>query len=164
MELVTPSIGLVFWTLIAFLFLMLILKKYAWKPIMSAIHDREQYIDEALNKAELAKKEMARLTAQNEDLMKEARAERDVLLKEAKALKDSIVNEAKLQAQTEGAKLIEKAKIEIENQKKAALIELKNQVSTLSLDIAERVLRNQLQDKAKQQELVTGLLKDVELN
>jgi F-type H+-transporting ATPase subunit b len=164
MDLVTPSIGLVFWTLIAFLFLLLLLKKFAWKPILTAIHDREQFIDEALNKAELAKKEMIRLTAQNEDLLKEARAERDLILKEAKTLKDNIVNEAKTQANLEGAKLIEKAKIEIENQKKAALSELKNQVSTLSLDIAERVLRNQLQDKTKQQELVSSLLKDVELN
>jgi F-type H+-transporting ATPase subunit b len=164
MELVTPSIGLVFWTLIAFLFLLLLLRKLAWKPIMGAIHDREQYIDEALNKAELAKKEMARLTAQNEDLMLQARAERDIILKEAKALKDSILNEAKVQAQAEGAKMLEKAKIEIANQKKAALAEMKAQVSTLSIEIAERVLRGQLQDKAKQQELVAGLLKDVELN
>lgn len=164
MELVTPSIGLVFWTLIAFLFLLLLLKKFAWKPIMSAIHDREQYIDEALNKAELAKKEMARLTAQNEDLMMQARAERDLILKEAKTLKDSILNEAKTQAQAEGDKMLEKAKIEIANQKKAALAEMKAQVSTLSIEIAERVLRNQLQDKVKQQELVAGLLKDVELN
>ncbi|WP_188627587.1 F0F1 ATP synthase subunit B [Pedobacter quisquiliarum] len=164
MELVTPSIGLVFWTLIAFLFLLLLLRKLAWKPIMGAIHDREQYIDEALNKAELAKKEMARLTAQNEDLMLQARAERDVILKEAKALKDGILNEAKAQAQAEGDKMLEKAKIEIANQKKAALAEMKAQVSTLSIEIAERVLRGQLQDKAKQQELVAGLLKDVELN
>ena len=164
MELVTPSIGLVFWTLVAFLFLLLLLRKFAWKPIMGAIHDREQYIDEALNKAELAKKEMARLTAQNEDLMLQARAERDIILKEAKTLKDSILNEAKAQAQAEGSKMLEKAKIEIANQKKAALAEMKSQVSTLSIEIAERVLRGQLQDKAKQQELVAGLLKDVELN
>lgn len=164
MELVTPSIGLVFWTLIAFLFLLLLLRKLAWKPIMGAIYEREQYIDEALNKAELAKKEMARLTAENEELMLQARAERDIILKEAKTLKDSILNEAKAQAQAEGSKMLEKAKIEIANQKKAALAEMKSQVSTLSIEIAERVLRGQLQDKAKQQELVAGLLKDVELN
>ena len=164
MELVTPSIGLVFWTAIAFICLLILLKKFAWKPILAAIKEREQSIDDALNKAELAKQEMARLTSQNEELMKQARAERDEILKEAKILKDSIVNEAKTSAQTEGAKLIEKARIEIENQKKAALAELKGQVSTLSLDIAERVLRSQLDDKAKQQELVNSLLKDVELN
>ncbi|WP_342329594.1 F0F1 ATP synthase subunit B [Pedobacter sp. FW305-3-2-15-E-R2A2] len=164
MELLLPEFGLVIFQSIAFLLLMFLLAKFAWKPVLAAIKEREQSIDEALNKAELAKQEMTRLTAQNEELMKSARAERDLILKEAKTLKDSIVNEAKHSAQTEGAKLIEKAKIEIENQKKAALAELKNQVSTLSLDIAERVLRNQLQDKATQQDLVANLLKDVELN
>jgi F-type H+-transporting ATPase subunit b len=164
MELVTPSIGLVFWTALAFICLLILLRKFAWKPILGAIHEREQFIDDALNKAELAKQEMARLTSQNEELMKQARAERDEILKEAKILKDSIVNEAKTSAQTEGAKLIEKARVEIENQKKVALAELKGQVSALSLEIAERVLRSQLDDKAKQQDLVNSLLKDVELN
>jgi F-type H+-transporting ATPase subunit b len=164
MELVTPSIGLVFWTALAFICLLILLRKFAWKPILGAIHEREQFIDDALNKAELAKQEMARLTSQNEELMKQARAERDEILKEAKILKDSIVNEAKTSAQTEGAKLIEKARNEIENQKKVALAELKGQVSALSLEIAERVLRSQLDDKAKQQDLVNSLLKDVELN
>jgi F-type H+-transporting ATPase subunit b len=164
MELVTPSIGLVFWTAIAFVCLLILLRKFAWKPILGAIHEREQSIDEALNKAELAKQEMARLTSQNQDLMQQARAERDEILKEAKTLKDGILNEAKKQAQVEGAKLIEKAKIEIENQKKAALAEVKDQVSSLSLEIAERVLRNQLDDKTKQEALVANLLKDVELN
>ena len=164
MELVTPSIGLVFWTSVSFICLLIILRKFAWKPILGALQEREQFIDDALNKAELAKQEMARLTSQNEELMKQARLERDEILKEAKVLKDSIVLEAKTSAQTEGAKLIEKARIEIENQKKAALAELKGQVSALSLDIAERVLRSQLDDKAKQQDLVANLLKDVELN
>lgn len=164
MDLLIPEVGLVVFQTIAFLLLMFLLGKFAWKPVLAAIKERELSIDDALNKAELAKKEMTRLTAQNEELMKEARAERDLILKEAKTLKDSIVHEAKTQAQNEGAKLIEKARIEIENQKKAALAELKNQVSTLSIDIAERVLRNQLQDKDKQQDLVANLLKDVELN
>jgi len=164
MELVTPGIGLVFWTAVAFICLLILLKKFAWKPILAAIKERENSIDDALNKAELAKKEMARLTSQNEELMKQARAERDEILKEAKQLKDNIVNEAKVSAQAEGAKLIEKARIEIENQKKAALSELKAQVSALSLDIAERVLRGQLDDKAKQQDLVESLLKEVKLN
>ncbi|MHA4893382.1 F0F1 ATP synthase subunit B [Pedobacter sp. PWIIR3] len=164
MELLVPEFGLVILQTIAFLLLMFLLAKFAWKPVLAAIKEREQSIDEALNKAELAKQEMTRLTAQNEELMKEARAERDLILKEAKSLKDNILHEAKSQAHNEGAKMIEKAKIEIENQKKAALAELKNQVSSLSIDIAERVLRNQLKDKIKQQELVTNLLKDVELN
>ncbi len=164
MDLLIPEVGLVVFQTIAFLLLMFLLTKFAWKPVLAAIKERENSIDDALNKAELAKQEMARLTSQNEELMKQARAERDEILKEAKILKDSIVNEAKTSAQTEGAKLIEKARIEIENQKKAALAELKGQVSALSLDIAERVLRSQLDDKAKQQDLVASLLKDVELN
>jgi len=164
MELLVPEFGLVILQTIAFLLLMFLLAKFAWKPVLAAIKEREQSIDEALNKAELAKQEMTRLTAQNEELMKEARSERDRILKEAKTLKDNIVQEAKTNAHLEGAKLIEKAKIEIENQKKAAIAELKDQVSTLSIDIAERILRSQLQDKAKQQDLVANLLKDVELN
>ncbi|HWW38746.1 F0F1 ATP synthase subunit B [Pedobacter sp.] len=164
MELLVPEFGLVIFQTIAFLLLMFVLGKFAWKPVLAAIKEREQSIDDALNKADLAKQEMARLTTQNEELLKSARAERDHILKEAKTLKDSIINEAKTQAHTEGAKLIEKAKIEIENQKKAALFELKSQVSTLSIDIAERVLRSQLEDKAKQENLVANLLKDVELN
>ena len=164
MDLLVPEIGLLVWNTIAFLVLVFLLGKFAWKPIMKAIHEREQSIDDALNKADLAKQEMARLTAQNQDLMQQARAERDEILKEAKTLKDGILNEAKKQAQVEGAKLIEKAKIEIENQKKAALAEVKDQVSTLSLEIAERVLRTQLDDKTKQEALVANLLKDVELN
>jgi len=164
MELLLPEIGLVVFQTIAFLLLLFVLAKFAWKPILASIKEREHTIDEALNQAELAKQEMVRLAAQNEESMKVARAERDLILKEAKTLKDAIINDAKHQAHTEGAKLIEKAKIEIENQKKAALAELKDQVSTLSIEIAERVLRSQLSDKTKQQELVAGLLKDVELN
>jgi len=164
MDLLIPEVGLVIFQTIAFLLLMFVLGKFAWKPVLAAIKERESSIDDALNKAELAKQALAEMAAQNEDLMKQARAERDEILKEAKKLKDAIVNEAKTSAQTEGAKLIEKARIEIENQKKAALAELKGQVSTLSLDIAERVLRSQLDDKAKQQDLVNSLLKDVELN
>jgi F-type H+-transporting ATPase subunit b len=164
MELLIPEVGLVVFQTIAFLLLMFLLAKFAWKPVLAAIKERENSIDDALNKAELAKQEMARLTSQNEELMKQARSERDEILKEAKLLKDNIVNEAKTSAQTEGAKMIEKARIEIENQKKAALAELKGQVSSLSLEIAERVLRSQLADQTKQQELVNSLLKDVELN
>src|SRR5690606_17875750 len=132
---------LVFWTLVAFLVLLVLLKKLAWKPVLGAIHERERSIEEALNKAELAREEMSRLSSENEALLKEARIERDEILKEAKELKDQIVADAKNAAQVEGAKLIEKAKVEINNQKIAALDEVKNQVAALSLDIAEKVLR-----------------------
>lgn len=164
MELVNPNIGLIFWTTIAFVSLLILLKKFAWKPILTAIKEREQSIDEALNKADLARQEVARLTSQNEEFLKQARAERDYILKEAKELKDRMISEAKQTASKEGIKLIEKARLEIENQKKAALAELKEQVSALSLDIAERVLKNELKDKAKQHDLVNALLKEVKLN
>ena len=164
MDLVTPSIGLVFWTSISFLALFLILRKAAWKPMLGAIHERERSIEDALNKAELAREEMSRLFNENEILLKQARIERDEILKEAKGLKDQILAEAKNIAQIEGAKLIEKAKIEITNQKIAALDEVKNQVAALSLDIAEKVLRKQFDDKKSQETLVSDLLKDVKLN
>ncbi len=164
MELITPSIGLVFWTLVAFLLLLVILRKAAWKPVLGAIKERERSIEDALNKAELAKQELAKLSNENEALIKQARAERDEILKEAKELKDKIVNEAKVQAQAEGAKLVEAAKIEINNQKMAALHEVKAQVANLSIEVAEKILRQEFADKAKQEQVVEGLLKDIKLN
>ena len=164
MELVTPSIGLIFWQTIAFLILVFFLTKYAWKPVLKAVHERERSIEEALESARKAKDEMARLTSQNESLLKEARAERDLILKEAKTLKDQIVSEAKAIAQTEGAKMIEKANVEIESQKTAALAEIKDQVATLAIEIAEKILRRQFEDQNKQEALVSDLLKEVKLN
>jgi F-type H+-transporting ATPase subunit b len=163
MELVTPSIGLIVWQTVAFLLLLFLLAKFAWKPVMQGISERERSIESALDAAEKAKQEMARLTGENEQLLREARAERDLILKEAKMLKDQIVAEAKTQAQTEGAKMIEKAKQEIDNQKAAALAEVKGQVATLSIEIAEKVLRRQLEDQTKQDALVNDLLKEVEI-
>jgi len=163
MELVTPSIGLIVWQTLAFLLLVFLLGKFAWKPVLGAIKERERSIDDALEAAKKAKEEMARLTNENEALLKEARAERDVILKEAKQLKDQIVSDAKASAQAEGAKLIEKAKKEIDSQKAAALAEVKNQVAELSLQIAEKVLSKQLEDQKKQEALVSDLLKEVKL-
>ncbi len=164
MELVTPEIGLVFWTTISFLILFFLLARYAWKPIMGAIGEREKSIEDALLKAEAAKEEMTRLTGENEALLKQARAERDLILKEAKQVKDQIIGEAKAAAQTEGNKIIEKAKVEINNQKAIALADVKNQIATLSIDIAEKILRRQFEDQQKQDELVTDLLKEVKLS
>jgi len=163
MELVTPSIGLIVWQTLAFLLLVFLLSKFAWKPVLGAIKERERSIDDALEAAKKAKEEMARLTNENETLLKQARAERDVILKEAKQLKDQIVSDAKASAQTEGAKLIEKAKQEIDSQKAAALAEVKNQVAELSLQIAEKVLSKQMEDQKKQEALVSDLLKEVKL-
>lgn len=163
MEIVTPSIGLVFWTSISFLLLLFLLGKFAWKPIMKALDDRERSIEDALSAADKAKEELARLNNESEQLLKQARAERDQILKEAKELRDNMVADAKGLAQTEANKLIEKAKVEIDNQKNAALSEVKAQVATLSIEIAEKVLRKQLDDKSKQESLVADLLKEVKL-
>ena len=162
--LVSPDPGLFIWSTIAFLILFFLLSKFAWKPIVKALDERERSIEDALSKAEMAKAEMAKLISENEDLLKEARLERDNILKEAKEIKDQIINDAKDLAKTEGTKLIEKAKEEITNQKLAAMAEIKNQVSSLSLAIAEKVLRKQLEDQDKQQALVNDLLKEVKLN
>ena len=164
MELLTPGLGLIFWTVLIFLLLVFLLGKFAWKPIMSMLNERERFIEDSLNKAEIARQEMALLTNENEQLLKKTRAERDNILKEAKELKDQIVSDAKELAKQEGAKMITKAKQEIDNQKLAAMAEMKNQVSTLSLEIAEKVLRRQFEDKGKQEALVSDLLKNVKLN
>jgi F-type H+-transporting ATPase subunit b len=163
MELVTPDIGLVFWTTVCFAILLFILRKFAWKPILEAISERERSIEDSLSKAEAAKEEMARLTNENEALLKQAYAERDVILQEARKLKDKIVSEAKEAAQTEGARMIENARLEINMQKALAIADVKNQVATLSIEIAEKVLRKQFEDVKKQDALVTELLKEVKL-
>lgn len=158
------SYGLFFWQLIILLIVIFILGKFAWKPIVNALEEREHGIADALASAEKAKLEMARLTNENEQLLKEAREERDLILKEAKELKDKIVAEAKLSAQTEGARLIEDAKREINEQKLRALAEVKSEVSSLSLDIARKVLTKEFEDQSKQESLVADLLKDVKLS
>lgn len=163
MELVTPQIGLVFWTAISFFILLFLLGKYAWKPILGAIAERENFIEDSLRKAEAAKDEMSRLTNENEALLKQARVERDQILAEAKKVKDQIISEAKEAAQTEGARQLELARIEINNQKAIAMADVKNQVASLSLEIAEKVLRKQFEDQQKQDELVSQLLKEVKL-
>ena len=162
--LVSPDPGLFIWSTVSFLILFFLLSKYAWKPIVAALDERERSIEDALSKAEMAKAEMAKLINENEELLRQARLERDSILKEAKEIKDQIIHDAKNIAKTEGVKLIEKAKDEINNQKLAAMAEIKNQVSSLSLDIAEKVLRKQFEDQDKQQALVNDLLREVKLN
>lgn len=161
--LLNDHLGFVVWATVAFIILIFLLGKLAWKPIIGAIAERERSIEDALQRAESAKVEMARLTSENELLLRETRAERDLILKEAKAMKDSIVSEAKKTAQVEGAKMIERAKVEIDNQKSVALAEVKSQVAALSLEIAEKVLQSHLDDRKKQDQLVADLLQEVTL-
>ncbi|MGE4346994.1 MAG: F0F1 ATP synthase subunit B [Flavobacteriaceae bacterium] len=158
------SEGLFFWMLVLFVLLVFLLKKFAWKPILDAVNEREEGIKNALLSAEEAKKEMQNLKADNEKLLQEARAERDAMIKEAREIKDKMIADAKEEAQTQGAKMIEQAKATIESEKNAAMTELKNQVSSLSLEIAEKVLKDELSDKASQTKLVEKMLDDVKLN
>lgn len=158
------SAGLFFWQLILFVLLLLLLRKYAWGPILNAVNDREEGIRNALAAAENAKKEMQNVTADSERLLKEARAERESMLKEAREIKDKIVADAKEQSKIEGDKMIKQAQAAIEGEKKAALADIKNQVATLSLDIAEKVIKEQLSSKDKQLKLVEDMLGDIKLN
>jgi len=158
------SVGLFFWQSLLFIALILLLKKFAWGPILSAIEEREEGIKDALESAEKAKAEMQALNADNERILAEARIQRDVLLKEARVMKDIIVNEAKEQANTEADKILLSAKEQINNEKMKAITELKNQVAEMSIDIAEKILKSELSDRNKQNELVAKALKINELN
>lgn len=163
-SLITPGIGLIVWTTVVFLLLVFLLSKYAWKPILNSIKEREEGITSALESAENAKKEMELLKVGNEKILTEARAERDTLLKEARDIKDAIVNEAKTKAKAEADRIISSARDQINNDKNAAVTELKNQVATLSIEIAEKILRSELSSDDKQKALVNNLMKDVNLN
>ena len=140
------SIGLFFWQTIIFVILIFLLKKFAWSPILKAVNDREQGIKDALDSAEAAKKEMQSLQADNEKIMKEARAERDSLLKEARDLKNSMISQAKDEAKDEAQKIIESANEAILNEKNAAVSDIKKQVASLSIEIAEKLLKEKLSD------------------
>jgi len=158
------SPGLFVMQAVILLILIVLMRKFAWKPILDSLQDREDNIKNAIESAEEAKKEMAKLNADNDKIIAEARAERDKVLKEAKTAADKMIAEAKEKASSEGERLVVAAKEAIENEKKAALTEVKNQVATLSIEVAERILRKELSTKDSQKELVDGLIKEVTLN
>jgi F-type H+-transporting ATPase subunit b len=164
MDLITPGLGLVFWTVITFLFLLVILKKFAWKPILGAVGEREDGIKKALASAENARKEMENLHADNERILKEARAEREALLKDARDIKVKLIDEAKAEAEIQANRIIEQAQAAIVGEKRAAMAELKNHVANLSIEIAEKVVRAELSNKDKQVELVESMLGEAKLN
>jgi F-type H+-transporting ATPase subunit b len=164
MKLVTPDFGLVIWMTLTFLTVLFLLSKFAWKPILKMISEREKTIEDALLSAEKAKQEMARLTANNEALMREARSERDAMLKEARETKDQIINEARSRATVEAERLIAIARESINNEKMAAVTELKNQVAQLSLQVAEKLVKQQLSTDEKQKELANTLISELKLN
>ncbi len=164
MGLVTPAFGLIFWMLVTFSIIFLILKKFAWKPILKMIQEREHGIEKALKQADEAFENMRELKASNEKILAEARNERDNLLKEARDTKEAIIAEAKTKAKTEADRLVAQARETINAEKAAAIAELKNQVATLSIDIAEKILKEHLSSDDKQKALVNNLVKEVTLN
>ena len=164
MELVTPGLGLIFWMTLSFGIVLFILGKFAWKPILKSLHEREDSIDEALNQANKAREEMKQLKFDNEALLKEAKEERDAILGDAREVRDSIIDESKTKANEEYNRIIESAKETIQNEKMAAITDLKNQLATLSIEIAEKILKEELSEDKKQKEYVQKLIDDVNIN
>jgi len=164
MQLLTPDLGLFIWNLLAFLIVFYILAKFAWKPILKSLKERETGIADALATAEKVKLEMTQLKSENEALLAKAREERALLLKEAKETKDKIISEAKEAAKTEAARIMTDAHASIEQQKNAALTDVKNQVGNLVIEVAEKVLRRELGNKSEQENYIKQLANEVKLN
>lgn len=164
MELLTPSFGLIFWTLLAFLIVFFILRKFAWKPILESLDKREKNIAGSLETAERVRAEMAQLKSENEELLAKAREERGVMLKEARETKDRIINEAKEQAKVEANKIITEAQQQINVQKMAAITEVKNEIGKMVIEVTEKVLRKELSTQEAQEKHIKGLVEEVKLN
>ena len=164
MDLVTPDVGLLFWTFCSFAILYFLLKKFAWKPILGSVNDREDSIREALLAAENAKKEMENLKSDNEKILKEAKIERENMLKDAREIKTKLISDAENQAKEQASKMIESAQLAIQNEKNSAMNELKQTVVELSVGIAEKVISSELEDKNKQLKVVEKMLNDASLN
>ncbi len=164
MDLLTPAVGNIFWTAVVFVILLLLLSKFAWKPILSAVNERETNIIDALNQAKLAKKEMEALKADNEKIIRDAKIERDAILKEAREIKDRIVGEAKDIAKMEGDKMIASARETILAEKNAAMADIKSQIGALSVSIAESILKQKLDNSDAQNTLVENYLNNNNLN
>ncbi len=164
MELIQPGLGLIFWMIISFGAVLFILGKYAWPAITKGLKEREESISDALALADKAREEMAKLKADNEELIRQAKDERDAILSEARKVKKKIIEESKDRANIEASRIIESAKERIENEKKAAMIDLKNEIGNLSIDIAEKVLKAELSQKGKHEELIRKLVDEVGKN
>jgi F-type H+-transporting ATPase subunit b len=164
MDLITPALGLIFWQLLFFGLLVFILKKFAWKPILDGLNEREGQIQSALDLAEETRAEMANLKASNQNLLAEARAERDAILKVAKESADRLINEAKDKASAEGKRIMDDAREAIQNERVAIVAQMKKEMVTLSLDIAEKVLGKELSDKKAQESLVADFVSQAKLN
>ena len=164
MELVSPGIGLIFWMTLSFGVVLFILGKFAWKPIMKSLKEREATIDDALNEANKTRNEMKRLHVDNEQLLKDAKEERDAIMNDARKVRDDIIEESKLKANEEARRIIESAKESIQNEKMAAITDLKNQLASLSIEIAEKILRDELSDGKKHKDYVKKLMDEINFN
>lgn len=163
LSLVEPSFGLIFWMTLSFLVVLFILAKFAWKPILNGLKEREATIADALNEAKKAREENAHMMAKNEELMRQAREERELLLKEARDIRDKEIAEAKSKAKAEADALLARARTDIQNEKNAAITEMKNQVAELSILVAERILKEKLDSSAAQQSLVDKVIAEADL-
>ena len=164
MSLINPGFGLIFWMTLAFGVVLFILAKYAWKPIMSALKEREESIESSLRAADKAKEEMKNMVLDNEKLLRDAKDERDAILREGRRIREKMLEDAKEKATAEANQIVENAKTRIENEKKAALIDLKNTIANYSIEFAEKILRQEMDDKKKQREYIERLLKEVRDN
>ena len=164
MELLKPELGLMFWTAVLFVLLLIILKKFAWGPILGMLKEREEGIATALQSAEKAKAEMAQLTADNQRILNEAKEEKAKILKEARETYDKIVGEAANKAKDEAAKILADAKRDIDNQKNAAMIEIKNQIGNLATEVAEKMIRKELKKDGEQMSYMNQLVGEIKLN
>jgi F-type H+-transporting ATPase subunit b len=164
MQLINPGLGLVFWMTVAFLIVLFILGKFAWPAILKGLKEREQSIQEALDAAKEAQEQMKRLKLDNDKMLKEAMEERDAILAEARKMKDKIINEAKEKATQEASGIVENAKEKINQEKVAALRDIKSTVAEYSIEIAEKILREELKDKARQKKYIEKLLNETSLN
>jgi F-type H+-transporting ATPase subunit b len=164
MGLLLPHLGLFVWTLLAFLIVFYILKKFAWTSILKGLNERESNIADSIASAERVKKEMAQLKNDNEALLQAAREERASLLKEAKEIKDKMINDAKEEAKHQAAKIIADANASIQHQKMAALTDIKNQVGKMVVEVSEKILRKELSDKANQEAYISQLAEEIKLN
>ncbi len=163
MSLVTPDFGLLFWMIVSFGIVVWLLAKYAWKPILSSVKQRESSIEEALNEAKKMREDMAKMAASNEAIMQQAREEREMLLKDARDIRDKEIAGAKAKAKTEADALLSRARLDIQNEKNAAITEMKNQVAELSILVAERILKDKLDVSVAQQGLVDKVMAEAEL-
>jgi len=162
-SLISPAIGTIFWTVVIFTLFFLMLKIFAWKPILRAVKSRDEMIKSSLESAENARKEMLKLQSDNEATLRKAREEREGILKEARDVRDKMISEAKEKASDEAEKLVEKARISIENEKRKAISEIQEQVTTISIAIASKILGEKLKETGEQEKLINSYLKEINL-